>query len=63
MNGDVGFRKNEAPHPTLVDILRKTGGVYGLKIDNDELTAANVGSTICQIRTCVWMKRFFELTG
>jgi hypothetical protein len=44
-------------------MLRKSGGVYGLKINNEDLTAANMGSTIRQIQACVWMRKFFDLTG
>ncbi len=63
LNGDVAYRKNEASDPTLADMLRKSGGLYGLKISNEDLTAANVGSTIRQIQACVWMRKFFDLTG
>lgn len=50
-------RKNEAPDPT------KEWNMYGLKINNEDLTAANMGSTIRQIQACVWMRKFFDLTG
>lgn len=47
----------------LVANLKTKGGLFGVKLSNDDFTAMNVGKTIAAIRTAIWMDAHFKLIG
>jgi hypothetical protein len=48
---------------SLVASLRAKGGAYGVKLNNEDFSAMNVGKTITSIRTVIWMEAHFNLVG
>ena len=57
------FRKNAAVEPSIIKNLVKQGSAYGLKISQEDITAAMLPSTVLSCYSAVWMERFFKLTG
>ncbi len=63
-NGSVSwFQHHSALTPSQVKHLQKTGGRFGMKLSNNEFTAATIPNTILALHTASWMQEFFRLTG
>lgn len=49
--------------PSLIKQLNKTGGQFGLRINNNEVNSANIGLGFKSVVTAVWMENFFQMVG